>query len=187
MHRREHPGRAASTQNGRESVHVGSHSVPEHGHKKPQRVLLPPAGIGQRSDDGRPGHDILVRHSVEQPECVVEQAELGVQGDEGVGDKEAAAGGRRHIAAAENVAVDEAAIAGCAVADAELDEAGDGDGVRCEPGRGEVREQRERVAERAVGAEAGEGDEEGVRGVGVGVEEAAAAPASRGGSSNNMA
>lgn len=128
-----------------------------------------------------------MRHSVEQPECVVEQAELGVQGDEGVGDKEAAAGGRRHIAAAENVAVDEAAIVGCAVADAELDEAGDGDGVRSEPGRGEVREKRERVAERAAGAEAGEGDEEGVRGVGVGVEEAAAAPASRGGSSNNMA
>lgn len=42
------------------------------------------------------------------------------------------------------VAVDEAAVAGRAVVDAELDEAAEGDGLRAEAGRRELWEQRER-------------------------------------------
>lgn len=74
--------------------------------------------------------------------------------------------------------MDEAAVVGRAVADAELDEAAERDGVRADAGRGEVGEQRERGREGAIVAEAGEGCEERVR-LGVGVE-AAATPASCG-------
>lgn len=62
-----------------------------------------------------------------------------------------------------DVAVDEPAVACRAVAHAELDEAGEGDGVRAEPCRGEVREQRERGGERPLDAEAGEDGERRVR------------------------
>lgn len=62
-----------------------------------------------------------------------------------------------------DVAVDEPAVACRAVAHAELDEAGEGDGVRAEPCRGEVREQRERGGERPLDAEAGEDGEGRVR------------------------
>ena len=78
-----------------------------------------------------------------------------------------------------DVAVDEPAVARRAVAHAELDEAGEGDGVRAEPRRGEVREQGERGAEGPLDAEARECGEERVR-VGLCVVEAAAAPASGG-------
>ena len=62
-----------------------------------------------------------------------------------------------------DVAVDEPAVACRAVAHAELDEASEGDGVRAEPRRGEVREQRERGGERPLDAEAGEDGEGRVR------------------------
>lgn len=62
-----------------------------------------------------------------------------------------------------NVAVDEPAVVCRAVAHAELDEAGEGDGVRAEPRRGELGEQRERGWERPLDAEAGERSEGRVR------------------------
>jgi hypothetical protein len=62
------------------------------------------------------------------------------------------------------------------MADAELDEAAEGDGVRADAGRGEVREQRDRGGEGAIVAEAGEGGEERVR---AGVEAAATSTATR--------
>lgn len=74
--------------------------------------------------------------------------------------------------------MDEPAFACRAVAHAELDEAGEGNGVRAEPRRGEVREQRERGGQGPLEAEAGECGEERVR-PRLCVE-AAAAPASGG-------
>lgn len=78
-----------------------------------------------------------------------------------------------------DVAVDEPAIAGRALVDAELDEAAEGDGVRLKARRGKVREQRERGTEGPLDAKAGEGIKKRVW-VGMRVKAAAAAPASGG-------
>jgi hypothetical protein len=113
---------------------------------------------------------------VEQPERVVQQAKLDVHGDERVGDEEAADAVSRSMG---DVTVDDPAVANRAMADAELDEAAEGDGVRLEARRGEVREQRERGREGPLSTKTVEGGEERVR-VRLRVEAAAAAPASGG-------